>query len=100
MQFLGLEQRLAGLFEGLLGLGGIGNVAGDLGKAQQRAGVAANRIDDDVGHEARAILAHAPALLLETPFAGGDAQRALRFAGIAIFGGVEHREMLADGFGR
>lgn len=67
LQFLGLEQCLTGLLEGLLGLGDIGDVAGDLGKAQQCASVAADRIDDHMSHEARAILAHAPALFSKRP---------------------------------
>ncbi len=86
LHLLRLEQRLAGLFQGLLRLVRLGHITGDLGKAEQRAGVAANRIDDHVGKKPRAVLAHPPTAALEPAFAGGNLQRALRLAEFAVFG--------------
>src|SRR5262249_62254002 len=42
----------------------LGDVPGDLGKPEELAGMVANCRDDDVGPEARAVLADAPALFL------------------------------------
>jgi hypothetical protein len=41
------------------------NIARDFGESSQAAGLVAERSDDDVGPEARSILAHPPALGLE-----------------------------------
>ena len=60
---LAFEQRAF-----LLALGG--DVAGDLGEADQLALVVADRVDDDMGEEARAVLAHAPAFAFEPAFLG------------------------------
>ena len=56
----------------------------------------ADAIDDDAGPEARAVLAHAPALGLELALAHGRLERARRHAGGAVFLGVEALEVLAD----
>ena len=55
----------------------LGEIPGDLGKPEQRADLITNRRDDHVGPEARAILARAPSLLLETPFPRGDGELAV-----------------------
>src|SRR5438309_1101541 len=75
VELLRLEQRLAGLVEFALGLAALGDVAGDLGEADDVAGVVADRVDHHVGPEARAILAHPPAFLFEAALGGGGAQR-------------------------
>src|SRR5690606_13481659 len=46
--------------------------------------------------EARAVLAHAPSLVLELAFARGGFERAVREALGLVLLGVEFREMLAD----
>ena len=56
----------------------LGDVAGDLGEADQLAVVVADRIDDDAGPEERAVLADAPAFLLEAPVSRGDLQAPAR----------------------
>ena len=58
----------------------LGDVARDLGEADERAGFVADRIDHDTGPEPRAVLAHAPAFLLEPPFAPRGVERVLRLA--------------------
>ena len=76
-------ELLLALPERLLGGLAFGQVARDLGKADQLAGRLADRIDDDVGPEARAVLADAPAFALELAFARGGLQRPRRQAGLA-----------------
>ncbi|MNU94381.1 hypothetical protein D3C71_843620 [compost metagenome] len=100
LHFLRLKQRLAGLLKGLLRLGRLGDIPGDLGEAEQCTGLAPDRVHHDMGKKARAVLAQTPALVLETPVAHRNLQRALRFAGSTIFRGVEHGKMLADDFFR
>src|SRR5262249_37934184 len=74
----------------------LGQVARHLGEAAQLALRVAQGVEDDVGPEARAVLAHAPALVLEAPHRGGGLQALLRFAALRVFGRVEAREVLAD----
>ena len=93
---LRLEERLPGQLEFLLRAAALGDVARDLGEAEQAAVGAADRIDHDVRPEPRAVLAHAPAFLLETSLPLGRVEGAGGFAGGAIFLRVETREMLAD----
>ncbi|MNN70291.1 hypothetical protein D3C81_1861350 [compost metagenome] len=90
LQLLRLEQRFAGYLQFPLGLGRFADVAGDLGKPQDRPGFTADRVDDHVGEKARAVLAHAPALLFKPPFAGRHFQRPFGLARGAVFGGIEH----------
>src|SRR5207248_4439324 len=52
----------------------------------------------DVGPEARAVLAHAPALVLDAALGCGNLQQPLRAAGAAILLGVEAMEALSDDF--
>ncbi len=49
----------------LLGLLLVGDIAGDLGEAAQRAGPVSESGDHDVGEEAGAVVAQAPALVLD-----------------------------------
>ncbi|MNN03379.1 hypothetical protein D3C81_1160670 [compost metagenome] len=100
LHLLRLEQRFTGFLQRLLRLVGFGDVAGDLGKTEQCAGVTTNRIDHHMSEKPRAVLAHAPALVLEAALAGGDFQRPLRLAEFAVFGGIEQRKMLTDNFFR
>ena len=93
IHLLGLEQCLAGLFELLLRFLALGDVAGDLGEAQNGPVAVADGIDDDVRPEARAVLADAPALLFEPSLPRGRRQRVVRLAGLPILLRVELREM-------
>src|SRR5262249_25541604 len=52
--------------------------------------------DDDVGPEAAAVLAQAPALVLVLPRSGGDLQLPRRLARCYILRRIEAREVLAD----
>src|SRR4029079_15761234 len=72
------------------------DVARDLGKAEEFAGLVANRVDDHARPKMRSVLAHAHALGFETPFARGSFQDALGQTGLAVLTGEELAEMLAD----
>ena len=69
LQLLRLKQGLASFFEFLLSFLSLGDIAGDLGEAKQLAGSESDGIDDDIGPKTGAVLADAPALLLELAFA-------------------------------
>ena len=58
----------------------------------------ADRIDDDVGPEARAVLADAPAFAFKPAFALRGLSARFGKPGCAILVGVEAGEMLADDF--
>ena len=73
-----------------------GDIAGDLGVTEQRPGVVADHVDDHMRPEAGAILAHAPALVFETPLLCRRRERAIGSTGGAVSFGVEAGEMLAD----
>ena len=94
VHLLALEDRLARLLQCLGRLAPFGEVAGDLGKAQQFAGRIADRIDHDAGPETGAILADAPALRLEPAFALGGVERTGGEAGHAVFLRIEAGEIL------
>ena len=80
-----------------LGLAPLGDVAGDLGEAEQRAVVVADRIDDGLRPEARAVLADPPALGLEPALLGGGLQDARRAGPPRWSSSVKKaREMPAD----
>ena len=81
------------------GLPPLGEVARNLGKADQLAGTVPDRVDDDIGPELRPVLADAPTFLFEFAGALGDFEGALGESFRAIFLGVEAREILADDFG-
>ena len=98
LHLLGLQQGLARAFELFLSIFPLGDVAGDLGVADQLASIVADRVDDDVGPETAAVLADAPAFFFEPALALGGLQRPLRLAGFPVFVRVEFREVLADDF--
>ncbi len=74
-----------------------GNVAGDLGEADQFA-VFVNGIDDDGGEKPGSILALAPAFGLELSVLPGRLQGLRRHSRVTIRRQVKHPEMPADGF--
>ncbi len=80
----------------LLGSTPLGQVARDLGEAAQRARRVADRVDDDMRPEARAVLAHAPGLRLEPTLGQRRGQGTGGQALGAILLAVEAREMAAD----
>ncbi len=96
LQLLRLEERGARLLQLLLRPALLGDVAGDLGEADMTSLVVADRIDDDMGAEAGAVLAHAPGLFLIFAVAQRGLERARRLAGGAVLVRVEEREMAAD----
>src|SRR5439155_24303828 len=75
-------------------LAAMGEIAGDLGETDQAAVAIQHPADDDVGPEAGAVLAHAPALALESAVAGRDLQLHVALAG--VLGRVEAREVPPD----
>src|SRR5260370_26510842 len=85
------------LLELELGFTSLGDVAGDLGKADQPA-VFADRIDDHAGPEEGAVLADAPAFFLVAALLFRDLERAGGFAAGAVGLGVEAGKMLAEDF--
>jgi hypothetical protein len=98
LHLLRLEQRFPRRVEMLLGLPPFGEVARDLGEAQQRARRAADGIDDHMRPEVRAVLAHPPAFGLELAGALGRLQRGRRNAACDVLLGIEQREVPADHF--
>ena len=95
VELLRFRQLLLHLLELELGLAALGDVAGDLGEADELA-VLVDRVDDDAGPEEGAVLADAPAFLLVAALFPGNAQRAERLAVGAVGFGVEAGEVLAD----
>ena len=88
VELLRFGQLLLHALEVELGLAAFGNVAGDLGKADEFA-VLPDRIDHDAGPEERAVLADAPALFFIAAGFFRDAQGAGRLAVGAVGLGVE-----------
>ena len=76
LHLLRLGKLLLRPLQRLLRLPPLGDVARDLGEADQLAVVVADRVDDDAGPEARAVLAHAPALGLELALARAPSRSA------------------------
>src|SRR4051794_11468398 len=93
---IGGRQRAGLLAQALLGEPPVAEVADDLAEADRRPVGLADRRDDDAGPEARAVAAHAPALVLDAALAARDLQQVGRPAGGAVLVGVEHREVRAD----
>ena len=93
------EAALA-LAQRLLGRHPFGDVAGDLGKADQAALAVADRLDDGVRPEAAAVLADPPPFGLEMPFRLRLPEGVRRPAGGLVLGHEELREMLADDLAR
>src|SRR3984957_12731557 len=83
--------------EGVGGLVPFGNVAGNLGEADELTPLI-QRINDNRGEELRAILAYPPSLGLELSAATGCFEGARRQPGLTIFLGIEHLEVPADDF--
>src|SRR5690606_29904893 len=77
-----------------------GDVAGDLGEADQAPVIVVDRIDDHVRPEQAAVLAAAQALLFIFALLARLRQRAGRLAAGPVLIGVEAREMLADALAR
>jgi hypothetical protein len=71
-------------------------VARDLAEADVLATAVIDRRDDDVGPEARAVLAHAPALLLEPPHRDRHLELVCRVIARDGVGRVEGAEVAAD----
>src|SRR6185369_8018638 len=80
----------------LLGRAPFGAVAGQLAEAAQLAALVAQGGQHDAGPEARAVLAHAPALVLAAPLGRGHPQLPLGPARGHVLGRVEARDVLAD----
>jgi hypothetical protein len=82
-----------------LDLPALGEIAGYLCKADQVVGIVADRIDDDIGPESRAVLADAPSFALEFAFMLGDPKGAPGQAGVSIFLGIEFGKGFAEDLG-
>src|SRR4029077_1743255 len=89
------ELFLTGAQRGL-GLHAFGEVARDLGEADEVARTVPDRIDDDIGPEPGAVLADPPSLVLELPLAFGDLKRALGQARFPVFLGIKFGEGFAE----
>jgi len=74
----------------------LGHVAGHFGKADELAVVVADRIDHRAHPKAGAILADAPPLALKFALAARGFEHSFRHPGLAVFLGVEHREVLPE----
>ncbi len=95
IHLLRVRQRLTRLIERLLRFLTLADVARDLGEADDGAGLVADRIDDDAGPELRAVLAHAPAFLLEPALASRRIERVLRLTFLQVARAIKPREMFA-----
>lgn len=86
----------------LPGLGGLlfGAVAGNFGKANQRAVFRAHSINNHMRPEGAAVFAVAPAFHFITPGAAGGFQPMLREAFSAVLFAVKQREVFPDNFFR
>src|SRR5262249_51741298 len=76
----------------------LGDIARDLGEADELSLLVADRVDHDARPEHAAVLAHAPAFRLEASLAHGGMERACRDSGGAVAFRVEAGKMLADDF--
>ena len=99
VELLRFRELLLHLLELELRLAALGNVAGDLGEADEIA-VLVDGVDDDAGPEEGAVLAHAPAFLFIPALFPGNSQGALRLAVHAVDFGIEAGEVLPDDFVR
>ena len=71
-------------------------VARDLGEASELAGVVPQRRDDDLGPEARPVLADSPRFLLGAPVGGGARELGGGLAGRHVFREEEDRHVAAE----
>src|SRR6185312_8292128 len=74
----------------------IGEIARDLGEADQFAMLVAERGDDDIRPEARAVLANAPALVLEASRSRGRCELELGKAFRVALGRIKNGEITAN----
>jgi hypothetical protein len=91
-------EALLALAQRLLVQPAVGEIARDLRETEQLAGLVAQRGDGDARPEARAVLAHAPALVLEAALGGRGLELVLRPAAVDRLAGVEGGEVPADDF--
>src|SRR5207244_11689628 len=80
----------------VLGALALGQVARDLGEADEPPVGVAQRGEDGAGPEARAVLAHAPALVLPAALRRGGAEPVRGLAAPRVLGGVEEGEVPPD----
>jgi len=99
LHLLRLKQSFARLFEFLLRLLTLGEVARDLGEADQFTQVV-NRMNDDARPKARAVLANAPPFRLVMARSSGRLQSQFWYASLGVFRRIEPRKMLANDFVR
>lgn len=97
IEFLRLGELLLHCLELELGVAALGDVARDLGEADQRAALV-DRVDHHAGPEERAVLSDAPAFLLISALFPGNTERPRRLAIGAVGLGVEAGKMLAEDF--
>ena len=72
------------------------HVARDLGEAEHLARGILDRVDDDVGEEARTVLAHAPGFRFEPAVPQRRFESAQRHSGCLVLGGIEDAEVAPD----
>src|SRR5260370_41247676 len=94
IELLGFRELFLHLLELELSLAAFGDVAGDLGKADELV-VLADGIDDDTGPEEGAVLADAPALFFIPALFFGDLEGAQRLAVGSVCFGIEAGKLLA-----
>src|ERR1700730_13020841 len=94
------SELLLALLQCILGSLAFAQITRDLGKANDFTCRLADRIDDHVCPEARAVLADPPTLAFEFPLLRGGFKREGRNPLLPIFLGVEPRKVLADDFRR
>ena len=83
-----------------LRLPSLGDVAGDLHEADERADLVADRLDHDARPEQALVAPHAPAFDDAFALVGGELERARRLAALLLLLGIEPAEVLADDFRR
>src|SRR5262245_3690919 len=96
LEFLRLERKFTRRFELLLGLFALGNVAGDLGKADDVSVVVANGINDDMRPKTRSVFTDAPAFSFKPALLPGRVKRQLGNLRNKVLVRVKPGEVLAD----
>ena len=100
LHFLRLRELLLGARKRLLGFAPFADVAGDHCVSDQRAGLVADRLDDDARPEHAFVASHPPAFGDVLALVGGDLQGARRLATLLFLLGVEAAEVLTDDLAR
>ena len=100
LHLLRLGELLLRPLERGLRLPPLGDVAGDVHEADQRADLVADRLDHGARPEHALVAPHAPALDDIFALVGGDLERARRLAALLLLLGIEAAEVLADDFRR